>query len=269
MTVRRLSTRLLLRPEDMPASRDDFEVVGAFNPGAVRAADEVVLLVRVAERPRERRPGFTGLPRWDLSTGLTVDWVPDAELDVVDPRVVRRKADGLVRLTFTSHLRVVRCGDGRAVREVSDVTFSPRTEVEEYGVEDPRITPIGDGFYLTYVAVSRHGPATALAFTSDFRTFERLGVIFCPENKDVVIFPETIGGAWAALHRPVCGTPFTKPEIWIANSPDLRHWGMHRPLSVGGGDWQSGRVGAGDAAAARFGRVAGDLSRKPTAHTSR
>lgn len=245
MTVRRLSTRLLLRPEDMPASQDDFEVVGAFNPGAVRVAGEVVLLVRVAERPRKRRPGFTGLPRWDPSTGLTVDWVADAELDVVDPRVVRSKADGLVRLTFTSHLRVVRCGDGRAVREISDVIFAPRTVVEEFGVEDPRITPIGDGFYLTYVAVSRHGPATALAFTSDFCTFERLGMIFCPENKDVVLFPETLGGAWAALHRPVCGTPFTKPEIWVASSPDLRHWGMHRPLNAGGGDWQSGRVGAG------------------------
>src|SRR5262249_56635029 len=99
-------------------------------PGAVRAGDEVVLLVRVAERPRERRPGFTGLPRWDPAIGLTVDWVPDAELDTVDPRVVRRKADGLVRLTFTSHLRVVRCGDGRAVREIPGVTFRPQADVE-------------------------------------------------------------------------------------------------------------------------------------------
>ncbi|HJZ54737.1 MAG TPA: hypothetical protein VKE74_07240, partial [Gemmataceae bacterium] len=116
MTIRRLSTRLLLRPEDVPPSRDDFEVVGVFNPGAARAENEVVLLVRVAERPRERRPGCIGLPRWDPGRGLTVDWVPAAELDQVDARVVRRKADGLVRLTFTSHLRVVRCGDGRAVR---------------------------------------------------------------------------------------------------------------------------------------------------------
>src|SRR3954462_14367114 len=109
MTVRRLSTHLLLRPEDVPASRDDFEVVGVFNPGAVRAGDEVVLLVRVAERPRERRGGFTGLPRWDAVEGLTIDWLPDEDLDPVDPRVVRRKADGIVRLTFISHLRVVRC----------------------------------------------------------------------------------------------------------------------------------------------------------------
>jgi predicted GH43/DUF377 family glycosyl hydrolase len=237
--------RLLLGPRDLPPSRGDFEVVGAFNPGAVRAGAEVVLLVRVAERPRERRPGFTGLPRWDPDGGLTVDWVPDAEWDPVDPRVVRRKADGLVRLTSISHLRVVRCGDGRAVREVTGVAFRPHSVLEEFGVEDPRITPIDGRFWVTYVAVSRHGPATALAWTEDFREFERRGVIFCPENKDVVLFPEAIGGRYAALHRPVCGTPFTRPEMWVASSPDLIHWGRHTPLPIAGGDWQSGRVGAG------------------------
>src|SRR5262245_17191888 len=107
MTISRLSTRLLLRPEDLSASRDDFEVVGVFNRGAVRVGNEVVLLVRVAERPREKQPGFTALPRWDPTSGLTADWVPDEELELVDPRVVRRKSDGRVRLTFTSHLRVV------------------------------------------------------------------------------------------------------------------------------------------------------------------
>ena len=218
---------------------------GVFNPGAVRVGDEIVLLVRVAERPKERRPGFTGLPRWDPVGGSTVDWIPDGDLDPVDPRVVRRKADGLVRLTFTSHLRVVRCGDGRSVREISETTFLPQGELEEYGVEDPRITPIDGRFWVTYVAVSRHGPATALAWTDDFVEFHRLGVIFCPENKDVVLFPEAFGGCYGALHRPVCGTPFTRPEMWFAWSPDLQHWGAHRPLDVGGEGWQSGRVGAG------------------------
>jgi predicted GH43/DUF377 family glycosyl hydrolase len=245
MTVRRLFTQLLLKPGDVPASRDDFEVVGVFNPGAVRAGGEVVLLVRVAERPRERRPGFTGLPRWDSTTDLTIDWVPDAELEPIDPRVVRRKADGLVRLTFISHLRVIRCGDGRAVREITDITFRPEDELEEFGVEDPRITPLDGRFYFTYVAVSRHGPASALASTSDFRTFDPHGIIFCPENKDVVLFPEKIGKNYAALHRPVCGTPFTRPEMWVAKSTNLIQWGRHNPLTLPGSEWQSGRVGAG------------------------
>ena len=155
MKVPRLSTKLLLRPEDLPASRDDFEVIGAFNPGAAIIDDEVVLLVRVAERPKEKRPGFQGMPRWDPNDGLTVDWVPDHEHEPIDSRVVRHKCSGLVRLTFNSHLRVVRCGDGRSVREVTDVTFRPESEVEEFGVEDPRITYIEGRFYLTYVAVSR------------------------------------------------------------------------------------------------------------------
>ena len=164
---------------------------------------------------------------------------------MLDPRVVKGKADGLVRLTFISHLRVVRCGDGRSVKEVTDVRFLPDSEMEEFGVEDPRITAFGDRYYFTYVAVSRHGAATALASTTDFRHFERHGIIFCPENKDVVLFPEKIGGEYVALHRPNAATPFCRPEMWIARSPDLIHWGRHECLHGGGAEWETGRVGAG------------------------
>jgi predicted GH43/DUF377 family glycosyl hydrolase len=245
MLLRRHFGQLLLSPADLEPSRDDFEVVGVFNPGAIHAGDEVILLVRVAERPRERRAGFTPSPRWVPGAGLTIDWLPDDSIQVLDPRVVKRKADGLVRLTFISHLRVVRCGDGRAVQEVTDVRFLAASEIEEFGVEDPRITVFGDRYYFTYVAVSRHGAATALASTSDFRRFERHGVIFCPENKDVVLFPEPIGGEYVALHRPNAATPFCRPEMWIARSPDLIHWGRHECLHGGGAEWETGRVGAG------------------------
>ena len=246
MKVRRLSTRLLLRPEDFAASRGDFEVVGAFNPGAAQFGDEVTLLVRIAERPRERRPGFIGLPRFDAeSRGMAIDWIAEDELEFVDPRVVRRRSDGIVRLTFVSHLRVVRCGAGLEVREITNIEFGPENELEEFGVEDPRIMFLDDRYYITYVCVSRHGPATALASTVDFRTFRRHGVLFCPDNKDVVLFPEKIGGSYAAIHRPVCGTAFTRPEPWIASSPDLIHWGSHEPLVIPEGDVRRGRAGAG------------------------
>lgn len=246
MNVRRLSTRLLLRPGDFAPSREDFEVVGAFNPGAVRCGEEIVLLVRIAERPRGTRKGHVGLPRFDPDSGATtVDWVAEDELEFIDPRVVRRKSDGIVRLTFVSHLRVVRCGDGRAVRSITDDVFRPENELEEFGVEDPRITFIDNRYYITYVCVSRHGPATALASTLDFRSFERHGVVFCTDNKDVTLFPEKIGGRYAAIHRPVCGTSFTRPEPWIARSPDLIHWGSHEPLIIPDRDGGRGRAGAG------------------------
>jgi predicted GH43/DUF377 family glycosyl hydrolase len=226
--------------------REDFEVVGVFNPGAARTPNGVVLLVRVAQRPVEKRDGQTGLPRFDPKLGLTIDWYPEEALDPIDPRVVRIKMTGLVRLTFISHLATVWCGDGRSVQEVSGSTFEPQTLLEEFGVEDPRITFIDGRYWFTYVAVSRHGPATALASTTNFCTFQRHGIIFCPENKDVVLFPERVAGLYTALHRPVCNTPFTRPEMWMATSPDLYNWGSHQPLLVpGGAQWQSGRVGAG------------------------
>jgi predicted GH43/DUF377 family glycosyl hydrolase len=243
--VRRLSTHLLIRPEDVPASRDDWEVIGTFNPGAVRYGDEIVLLVRVAERPREQRAGWTALPRWSAEEGPVVDWAKNDELEFLDPRVVRRRIDALVRLTFVSHLRVAVSRDGRRIDEIGGPAIVPQTPDEEFGVEDPRITPLNGRFYISYVAVSRHGPSTSLVSTTDFATFQQHGVIFCPENKDVVLFPEQVAGQYVALHRPVGGTPFTLPQMWLARSPDLLHWGGHQFVYGGHRPWETGRVGAG------------------------
>jgi predicted GH43/DUF377 family glycosyl hydrolase len=176
---------------------------------------------------------------------LVIDWTRDDELEFLDPRVVRRKADGLVRLTFVSHLRVAVSRDGKSIDRIGGPAIVPQTLDEEFGVEDARITPLGGRYYVTYVAVSRHGAATALASTADFKSFERHGIIFCPENKDVVLFPERIEDQYVALHRPVGGTPLALPQMWLASSPDLTHWGQHRFLYGGQRDWETGRVGAG------------------------
>ena len=243
--IRRLFSACMCRPDDLRPSRDDLEIVGTFNPGAIAFGDEVILLVRVAERPRERRAGHTALPRWQSGADLTVDWIADDEIDLLDARVVRRKRDGLVRLTFVSHLRILRSRDGRSIDREDDARFEPQSEFEEFGVEDPRITRIGDKYWFTYVAVSRHGPATVLASTTDFQTFTRHGLIFPIENKDVVLFPEPIDGEYVALHRPLGGTPFTQPEIWLARSADMVHWGRHKVLLGSVSDLDADRVGAG------------------------
>ncbi|MNV23172.1 Beta-1,4-mannooligosaccharide phosphorylase [compost metagenome] len=81
--------------------------------------------------------------------------------------------------------------------------------------------------------------------TSDFRTFKRHGVMMAPENKDVMLFPEKIGGRYYALTRPVPHS-FGAPEMWIAESPDLLHWGNHRFLmGLRPGAWDGGRMGGG------------------------
>ena len=134
--------------------------------------------------------------------------------------------------------------DGRSAR-LAEGVFTPELEEEEYGVEDPRITLIDGTFFFTYVSVSRHGACTALASTHDFKTFKRYGVIFPSENKDVLLFPEKISGDYVALHRPNPRYQFSPPEIWLAKSPDLIHWGRHSVLHAGQSPWETGRIGGG------------------------
>jgi predicted GH43/DUF377 family glycosyl hydrolase len=234
----------LLGPGDVPATNEEFRVLGAFNPAAVRVGEIVVLLVRVAELPAETRPGFVPLPRYEPTGSLVVDWLATDDVEQTDRRVVRVRKTGAARLTSVSHLRIVSVSFDHAVHQIGPAIV-PQGEGEEYGIEDPRVTRLDDRYYITYVAVSRHGVATALMSTTDFQIFERHGVIFPTENKDVVLLPERVGGDFVALHRPVGAMPFTSPEMWIARSPDLRHWGDHRPLYAGRSAWETGRVGGG------------------------
>ncbi|NBU75522.1 MAG: hypothetical protein EBS30_09910, partial [Planctomycetes bacterium] len=92
----RLFSSCLLSPGQLAPSQQDMRVVGAFNPGAVATEQGVVLLIRVAEAPWQNRPGFVGLPRWDLETGkIVIDWLAEQELIVEDARVVKVRETGL------------------------------------------------------------------------------------------------------------------------------------------------------------------------------
>lgn len=50
--ARRLDENPLIRPADVPPSLPELEVVSVFNAAAARVGEEIVLLLRVAERPR-------------------------------------------------------------------------------------------------------------------------------------------------------------------------------------------------------------------------
>ncbi|MFO7650018.1 MAG: glycosidase, partial [bacterium] len=107
---------------------------------------------------------------------------------------------------------------------------------ELWGVEDPRIVWLEEeGRYaVTYTAYSPAGPAVALALTEDFRRFERLGVVMPPEDKDAALLPRRMGGKWLMIHRPNTGL---SASIWLAESPDLVHWGRHRTMLILNRSW--------------------------------
>ena len=236
----------MLSPEDVTPSCDDLEVIGCFNPGAVEVDGRVHLLIRVAERPREKREGLVGLPFMRPGRGIAFDWILEEDVRWLDPRIVELRADGRIRLTFLSHLRLATSRDGFHIDTLSErPTLIPMDELEIYGIEDARITPLGGEFLITYVGVSPHGIVTKLLATKAFREFKRIGTGFTTENKDVVLFPNRVNGLYHAFHRPLSQAPLGPPEIWLASSEDLCHWGDHRPVLAAGKGWASLKIGAG------------------------
>jgi len=147
-----------------------------------------------------------------------------------------------------SHLCAARSANGVEGWEIDPeptLMPDPKNYPEEiWGIEDPRITWLPDlGKYaVTYVSYSRGGPGVSLALTTDFKTFERLGVILSPEDKDAALLPRQFGGCWAMVHRPLT---VLGAHIWMSFSPDLRHWGSHRLILEArrGAWWDANRIG--------------------------
>jgi len=253
IVVQRSPLNPLVTPADVKPSFPDWEVLGAFNAGVAECEGEIVLLLRVAERPRQTDPDKVTLPvmRPDAS-GFDVSSVRIVELDRGDPdldfsdaRVVKNRRGETIWLTSLSHIRVARSRDGERFTVDERPTIVPAGPLETWGIEDPRITKIDGRYYITYSAVSEKGVAVGLMSTRDFRSFRREGTILAPTNKDVVLFPERIGGKYMMVHRPV-PEGIGKPEMWIAESPDLVHWGNHRFLmGLTDDGWESARIGAG------------------------
>ena len=253
--VDRCNQNPLITPQDVRPSREDFKVDGIFNCGVTRYKDEIILLCRVAESVKNVPEGSYKIPLVTNKHGkdeievVTIVQSEHPEFDYSDSRSIWRKdAKGMKKiayLTSLSHLRIARSKDGIHFTVDDKPTILPRAEDECWGMEDPRITKIEDNYYINYTSVTRHGAATSLLVTRDFITFERKGVIFAPENKDVTIFPEKINGSYVAFNRPVpCSIGY--PDMWIAKSPDLIHWGEQRHFSgVTTDGWENGRIGGG------------------------
>jgi predicted GH43/DUF377 family glycosyl hydrolase len=135
--------------------------------------------------------------------------------------------------------------DGWVIDPEPTLLADPENHPEElWGVEDPRITFVEElGKYaVTYTAFTKGGPGVALALTEDFRTFERLGLVMQPDDKDAALLPRRIDGSFVLIHRPVTDSG---AHIWMSSSPDLRNWGNHRLILQArkGGWWDANKVG--------------------------
>src|SRR5438046_8868490 len=105
---------------------------------------------------------------------VVVAYVPEAlpGLDLGDPRSIRyRNSTGVLGVTnegYTdylaqmSHLRLARSRDGIKFTVDEMPAIAPHNDIEEYGVEEPRITFIHGTSSITNASVSRRGITTRL-----------------------------------------------------------------------------------------------------------
>jgi beta-1,4-mannooligosaccharide/beta-1,4-mannosyl-N-acetylglucosamine phosphorylase len=91
---------------------------------------------------------------------------------------------------------------------------------------DPRLTVIDGRCYMTFAIDTRHGVRGGIAVTDDLETWEILSTTV-PDNRNLALFPERIGGRYVRLERPmpVYGRGGQERfDLWLSTSTDLRAW---------------------------------------------
>ncbi len=146
--------------------------------------------------------------------------------------------------------------DGYTIDERLDYpVFGPSTDsdLDCKGVEDPRLTRIGDRIYLCYTAygvnagmVNGHTGvqlATASISVEDFLNkkwnwSERSYPFFRVDNKNSFYFPEKINGKYVMVHR-------IPPHMWISYSDDMITYENQKILMSPEFDWEFFKIGGG------------------------
>ncbi|WP_211749292.1 glycoside hydrolase family 130 protein [Paenibacillus sp. Marseille-Q4541] len=250
MNINRYEENPLITPADVKPFHDEFEVIGAFNAGVAEYKGEVLLFLRVAERPISKDPMIVKAPVFNPGTNkldILEFRTDDERYDFSDPRVIRnvKQSATFEYLTSLSYIRLARSKNGHDFIIEDQPLVYPSEALEAFGIEDPRVTQIDDTYYIYFSAVSSVGVGESMISTKDFISFTHHGMIFGPDNKDVLIFPEKINGKYYALHRPTTKST-GNPEMWIAESDNLLYWGNHKHLAgLRDGMWDSGRMGGG------------------------
>lgn len=189
----------ILKHTDVP-----FPATTVFNAGVAKFEGRYVMLFR-------NDYGTWGVPKFD-GTNLGFAESADGIKWIVRPKPVLDEARARSAM---AHLYPSRFGPDFIRR-----------------IYDPRITIIEGKAYLCFAADTAHGVCGVMATTEDFETYKFTG-LSAPENRNMVLFPEKIGGDFVRLERPfpmyLRGGAEDFPT-WISRSKDLSRWGECRPV---------------------------------------
>ncbi|PXA91479.1 glycosidase [Nostoc sp. 3335mG] len=261
--------RLVFLPTDVDLSRSPLAgqlgvetyVLGAFNPALTRLPNgNLLMVVRVAEALR--KPVFDGhvhAIRWDEGRFVLDAW-PLELVDTSDPRKFMLHGGGwkIMALTSLSWLLPVELSpDGLEVVAVHyDRAIAPHASFQCYGLEDARISKVGERWLMTTCSVSPERHSTTLYSSENALDWTFEGIVLDHQNKDMLIFEGLVDGHYWAQTRPLGDLYFAYPpgsewragpSINLATSPDALHWRPHvnpgiRPHS---GTVATARMGGG------------------------
>lgn len=120
-------------------------------------------------------------------------------------------------------------GKNWAVRDTPFLSPESLGDPDVTRVYDPRLTVMDGRCYLCFAVDTRHGLRGGIAVTDDFEKIQVLSLSE-PDNRNMVLFPEKIGGTYVRLDRPmpVYSRGKDRFDLWLSRSPDLRYWGDHK-----------------------------------------
>ena len=99
-----------------------------------------------------------------------------------------------------------------------EVFLSPEEEWEKYGCEDPRVTKLGNRYFIFYTALSKfpfgpEGIKVALAITDDLKTVKERHLVTPFNAKAMALFPEKINGKYTVIFSVDTDKPPAKLAI--------------------------------------------------------
>lgn len=185
----------------------------------------------------DRNPIISPMKEHPWESMATFNWSPIkvGELTHVVYRAVSSK-----ELLKEPHIEISTIGhaiskDGKTFTDRSPFII-PEQDFEKFGCEDPRVTKLGDTYYIFYTALgtypfSANGIKVAVALSKDMKKIKEKHLVTPFNAKAMTLFPEKINGKMAVLLTANTDMPpshisyaeFTKPsDMW---SPEFwKNW---------------------------------------------
>jgi beta-1,4-mannooligosaccharide/beta-1,4-mannosyl-N-acetylglucosamine phosphorylase len=194
---------------------------------------------------------------------LTRDDVPDIPPEIVDatsvfnPGAVKYRDRYLLMLRVQArsretHLVMAEGEDGESFeveRRTVRLEGLERVIGTVFHVYDPRITEIDGAFYIMFAIDMDFGCRLGVARTSDFASFEFLGLAAKNDIRNGVLFPEKRIDRYLRLDRPnkvrLADGPTTGDAIYLSESEDLIEWYPVARVMTGRAHYWDELIGSG------------------------